>query len=205
MGAAPDRRRRILEAALGCFEARGVEATTIEEIRRASGASTGSLYHHFGSKEALAGALYLEGLRDYHESLSARLAGLEDAERVVKAVVLHYADWVAAHPAWARYLLEMRRAASVRAVDRERRALTRRYLARLAEHLDPFVRRGRLAKLSFELTAAVLLGPSQSLAASWLPQGRLAELRAAAPLLAEVAWRAVARPLDDPSPRRRTR
>jgi AcrR family transcriptional regulator len=190
----PDRRRRILEAALRCFARRGFAATTIEDIRRASGASTGSLYHHFGSKEELAGALYLEGLRDYHRSLLEHIRGLDDAEALVKGMVSHYVAWVADHPDWARYLLEMRRTESVRAVDREIRALTRLSFGELARHLDPLVRRGSLSKLSLELHAAIVTGPAQTLAAHFVPQRRLDELRAAAPVLAEAAWRALREP-----------
>lgn len=193
-GRRPQRRREILEAALAAFAERGFAATTIDDVRRASGASTGSLYHHFGGKAGLAGAVYLEGLRDYHESLEARLAEVAGAEALVKGVVLHYADWVAEHPAWARYLLEMRRAGSVRAVEKEIRALTRRAFRRLEGRLAPFVREGSLSKLPAELYAAVILGPSQSLAAAWIPRGRRDELRAAAPVLAEAAWRALSHP-----------
>lgn len=50
----PARRATILKAALGCFIGQGVEATTIDDIRRASGSSIGSLYHHFGNKEGIA-------------------------------------------------------------------------------------------------------------------------------------------------------
>jgi AcrR family transcriptional regulator len=33
-------------------------------VRELSGASTGSIYHHFGDKEGLAAALYIEAMRD---------------------------------------------------------------------------------------------------------------------------------------------
>jgi len=200
-GRRPQRRREILEAALACFAERGFADTTIEALCRASGASIGSLYHHFGGKAGLAGAVYLEGLRDYHASLAAHLAhpgrraDAAEAEALVKGTVLHYAAWVAEHPDWARYLLEMRRAESVRAVEKEIRALTRDAFARLEETLAPCVREGSLAKLPPEMLAAVVLGPSQALAAAWIPRGRDDALRDAAPALAEAAWRAVCRPL----------
>jgi len=37
------------------------------DIRVRARASIGSIYHHFRSKEQLAAALYVEGLRDYQE------------------------------------------------------------------------------------------------------------------------------------------
>ncbi len=52
-----ERRESILEAALGCFLEKGYIATTINDIREASGATTGSIYHFFDGKGALALAL----------------------------------------------------------------------------------------------------------------------------------------------------
>ena len=53
------RKQEILQAALACFTEFGVEATTIEMIRDRSGASIGSVYHHFGNRERIIAALYL--------------------------------------------------------------------------------------------------------------------------------------------------
>ena len=55
------RRKEILQAALSCFSEQGFDATTVEQIRHRSGASTGSIYHHFKNKAHIAAALYLEG------------------------------------------------------------------------------------------------------------------------------------------------
>ena len=55
-------------------------------MRRRSGASVGSIYHHFGDKEDRA-ALFVAVLRDYQEGLLAALAAGDDAERTVGALV----------------------------------------------------------------------------------------------------------------------
>jgi AcrR family transcriptional regulator len=191
-----DRRSRILEAALRCFARRGVAATSVEEVLRASRSSIGSLYHFFGGKEGLAGAVYVEGLRRYHESLEARLSRLREPEACVRAVVAHYVAWVTRHPDWARFLLEHRRSSHVASVEREIRAVTREAFAAFEARLSPWVHEGRIAKLPPELYASILIGPAQVLAAHWLAQGRHDELRAAAPALAEAAWRALRRDLD---------
>src|SRR5262249_4537599 len=105
-----DRRRIILMAALDCFTTQGVTATTIEEIRAKSGASIGSIYHHFGSKENLAATLYVEGLRDYQAGLLKDLRRRRGAETGIKAVVAYHLAWIRDHANWARYLLHMREA-----------------------------------------------------------------------------------------------
>ncbi len=46
-------RERILQAALACIGAHGVEGTSIEHIRKAAGLSAGTIYRYFASKEDL--------------------------------------------------------------------------------------------------------------------------------------------------------
>lgn len=47
-------RRRILDAALHVFRAKGYAASTVEDICQAAGLTKGSFFHHFDSKEELA-------------------------------------------------------------------------------------------------------------------------------------------------------
>src|SRR4051812_40505721 len=101
------RRSEIMDAALACFGERGYEETTIEEIRARSGASVGSIYHHFGGKDRIADALYTEALRDYQSGFLDLLR--HDAERAIKGVVRHHLRWVEANPELARFLLADRR------------------------------------------------------------------------------------------------
>src|SRR5919199_2136738 len=89
------RRADILDAALLVFTRRGYHRATIEEIRAVSGASTGSIYHHFGGKEQLAAALYVEGLRDYQERFLAVLRAGAGAEATVRGIVTGHLRWVA--------------------------------------------------------------------------------------------------------------
>ncbi len=48
---------KIVEAAWRLFYEHGYEATTVEDVVRASGTSKGSFYHYFESKDALLGSL----------------------------------------------------------------------------------------------------------------------------------------------------
>ena len=43
----------IIDAAAELIREKGVQATSISDITRVSGASAGAIYHHFASKEAI--------------------------------------------------------------------------------------------------------------------------------------------------------
>jgi AcrR family transcriptional regulator len=51
-------RRRLQDAALRVFVARGIDAATTKEIAREAGMAEGNLYRHYASKEDLAWAVY---------------------------------------------------------------------------------------------------------------------------------------------------
>ena len=186
------RREAILRAALEVFLAAGLEGASIEEIRRRSGASIGSIYHHFSSKEGIAAVLYVEALRDYQEGALAALEAARSAHQGVKTLVRHHLAWVASHPDQARYLLMGRDPRVVLASERPLRELNRAFFERVMDWVRPRVRRGELRAVSPEIVLAALwIGPSQELSRHWLA-GLLDEpLETAAPALAEAAWNAL--------------
>ena len=59
-----DRREVILRAAAELFARQGVAATTVREIADAAGILSGSLYHHFASKDEIVEAVLAAFLRD---------------------------------------------------------------------------------------------------------------------------------------------
>ena len=84
---APSRRRgeirvaALLESAVATFAEKGYEAATMTEIAARAGASIGSLYQFFPSKEALAAAL----LRRYGEWMELSLTELVKGARTLTA------------------------------------------------------------------------------------------------------------------------
>src|SRR5215469_7117269 len=97
-------RREILKAALECFAERGFAETTLDDVRQRSRISIGSIYHHFGSKEQIGGALYLEGLRDYQQSVISALRQSSNARTAIRSIVIRHLEWVRTNPAWSEYL-----------------------------------------------------------------------------------------------------
>ena len=190
-----DRKQEILDAALRGFAEKGLAGTTVEEVRTRSGASVGSIYHHFGDKEGIAAALYVAILRDYQRGLLAVLEGHGDARRTVEGLVRHHLRWVASDRDRARFLLGGR---PPRAVD-EIRELNRRAFRATAGWLEEQVAAGRIRSIPFDLFYAVLIGPAQEFCRHWL-EGRLdTSMRTAEGELAAAAWGALA-PTPRPSP-----
>jgi len=93
-----DRREVILREAAKLFARQGVTATTVREIADAAGILSGSLYHHFTSKDEIVDAVlstFLHELRDrYDEVLDS---GGDPADRL-RGLVQVSLETVAAHP-----------------------------------------------------------------------------------------------------------
>ncbi len=185
------RQEAILSAALECFAERGFAATTIEEIRRRSGASIGSIYHHFGGKEGLAAELYVEGLRGYQQGLLSVIERRDDARSAVRGVVRHHLRWVERNPRLAQFLTG-RRETELRLVTEGRvRELNRGFFPRVNAWVERRVRDGTLRHLPPDLWEPVLLGPSHEFARLWLAGRTRTSLRRAERELADATWDAV--------------
>jgi len=182
------RQEVILGAALRLFNRRGFAATSIDDLRKASGASVGSIYHHFGGKESVAAELYVRALQSYQQRVLELIRSNPTAREGIDGIVHHHLEWVAANPEQARYLLAMRSAEVLLASKRRVRALNRGFFGELFGWLDEQAAAGRIRKVPRYLIFTLVIGPSQELSREWL-EGRVDEpLEAAADLLADAAW-----------------
>ncbi|MGI9161340.1 MAG: TetR family transcriptional regulator KstR2 [Mycobacterium sp.] len=96
------RREELLELAAGMFAERGLRATTVRDIADAAGILSGSLYHHFKSKEEMVDEVlrtFLDWLFDRYQHIIdtepnplARLRGLFMAS--FDAIEYHHAEVV---------------------------------------------------------------------------------------------------------------
>jgi AcrR family transcriptional regulator len=182
-----DRRQEILDAALRGFAAKGLAGTTVEEVRERSGASVGSIYHHFGDKEGIAAALYVDVLTGYQRGVLAALAKGGEPSGTVEGLVRHHLRWVARNRDAARFLLSgrPRRAAS------EIAQLNQSVFEEMSAWLDEQVRTGRVREMPFELFFSLLIGPAQEFCRHWL-EGRMStSMRTAERELGAAASRAL--------------
>jgi AcrR family transcriptional regulator len=189
-----ERRRQILEAALHCFSEHGYDATTLGHIRERSGASTGSIYHLFASKEEIAGALYVEGLRSYQQGFLDILREKDSPEAMVRACVEFYLGWVEANEPLARFIVHSRQAELVPAVRDELRSMNRAFFGAVAEIVHRHAEAGHIKEMPRELFHAVVMGPAHEYARHWLAGRRRVPLGEAARVLAQASWDAVRAP-----------
>lgn len=193
------RRKAILEAALACFASKGFTETTMEDIRKLSGASTGSIYHHFSNKEMLARALYLEGRSSLATAIFASIT-TNDLCEGIEAIVHAYLGWFEQHADLGQYIMQAGESEYLSAYIKVLRQKTRTALPtetlseQLLRWLAPFISDGSVVSLPQTLYLPLILGPSREFVRIWLRTRQPAEMQAAREPLAHAAWRVLVPP-----------
>jgi AcrR family transcriptional regulator len=90
-------RRRLEDAALRVFVARGIDAATTKEIAREAGMAEGNLYRHYPSKEDLAWAVYQAHLTRVVRDLES-VAAAADTRTSLKALLRRFRELFEAEP-----------------------------------------------------------------------------------------------------------
>ena len=164
----PGRRLDIIHAALICFMDKGLSDTSISDICNRSGASIGSIYHHFKSKEQLATAVYLEGIKNYHHGYLNALNSQTNAKEGIRAVIQYHIQWVIDHPEWARYLFKERHASFMGDTEQEFRKLNQAFMQEASQWFRVHINAGKLKKLPPDIFTSILMGPCQEFARQYL-------------------------------------
>ena len=181
-----DRRAEILAAALQCFLDRGYAATSIADIRSVSGASTGSIYHFFANKAALALALLNNAVAGWSAASPVALDHMATAEQAIRSSVAGFVLWGQDNPRLVQFMDEVRTLSTTdtdfavlrRALDDGLRAAEARYAEFLAS--------GQVRDIPWPIARALMLGPAYD----YLRMSALAGVTVdnAARLLADAAW-----------------
>ncbi|MEW6079087.1 MAG: TetR/AcrR family transcriptional regulator [Thermodesulfobacteriota bacterium] len=187
----PVRQRQIIEAALACFTEKGFPATSIADICRKAGASTGSVYHHFKSKGRLAAAIYLEGIRDYQTGMIDILSKQQTAREGIFAIVRFHLTWVKEHPEWARFLFQKRHAEYMDDTEDEMKRLNAEFAKGMSGWFQKNIEAGTIKALPRDVFIALLLGPCQEFARMVVGGYAKSDVTVAARKLAEAAWAAL--------------
>lgn len=189
--AAGTRRQAILDAALQVFTAKGLMAATMDDIRAQSGASTGSIYHHFAGKEDLIASLYVEGYQDLHRAMRTAFAEASPVAAAVRALVEQYLGWFERHELLGRFLLQSAGTEYVAASAPAMLQEVAEFEALVLSWLEPAIAAGRVVTMPRSMYVPLIIGPCREIIRRW-ESGRvvLAEVRQP---LAEAVWRSLSR------------
>lgn len=161
------RREALLDAALRCFEQRGLLRTGIEDVRKEAGASPSSVYHLFEDFPALVAALLERTFERLVGYVAARVLAARTARSAVRTLVEAHLTWVFDHEAEARFMYQ----ALALELDGHHRAALRETKARLkAEVIAHLSELGVFsgARSSEVMVDVVLLGPAHQACRAYL-------------------------------------
>jgi len=161
------------------------------DIRHRSTASTGSIYHHFKSKEQLAAAVYLEGIRHYQGGFLEILQQEKRARQGVVAMIRYHVQWVSNHPDWARFLSQMRFAEFMAGTEEAFGRLNRMFAQGLADWVKDHMQKKRIKRVPRDVFISLLLGPCQEYARQWLAGQAVTEPETVSDEIAAGVWKAI--------------
>lgn len=88
-GDSEETRRQLLAAAVHCFARKGLSRTTLREVAETAGLTTGTLYHHYSTKEALYTAAYVSVVEELYDEFKIVLDRHRDVRtRLVKLIAM---------------------------------------------------------------------------------------------------------------------
>ncbi|ONH61701.1 TetR family transcriptional regulator [Frankia sp. CcI49] len=201
---------RLLTAALDVFASRGTGGFTVAAVTAASGVSLGSLYHHFGTFDGLAAALYERCMMRLLDRLVPAVEQADGAAAGIRAAVTDYLGFVHDEPAAAR-VIHLSGFAPRTPEQAERLARGKAVrIDRLLAWLRPHTGAGRIVDLPDLLIEMLLIGPPAELSRRWLATstgtgtaapteagagaGARSDLDIAAELLPERVWQSLRGP-----------
>lgn len=98
-GPASERRAAILEIAAEIFAKKGFVATTVREIADAAGILSGSLYHHFDSKETMVDEIISGFINDMVSRYTTIVAEVDDPLEALRQLIRAAFDGIPPHRA----------------------------------------------------------------------------------------------------------
>ncbi len=185
------RQAAILEATLELVGEKGVAAVTMNDICGRSGASVGSVYHHFKDREGVLYALYRDCFEDCFDQLRTAVLATNTAHEGIMALVYTYLDWVAANPSRATFIYEASQGTLLRSYVADIAAFKGAFYADIFAWMEPFVEAGELLRLPPWAYDAIMMGPAHEFARRWLGGMQELSMPEAQTIIAEAVWRAV--------------
>ncbi|MEU3218867.1 TetR/AcrR family transcriptional regulator [Streptomyces sp. NPDC006971] len=181
---------QVLVAALRIYASEGEAGLTVGAITKASGVSSGSIYHHFGNLHGVIATLALRSVGRLLDALTTALEQATDARSGVRAVVRTYLDFAQAHPEVARLMHSVTADHELMTRTGQIRESQEARLTPIALWIHAHTKSGELADLPTPVIEALVLGPVVAVVRRWLTVGDI-DLAEADRTLPDQIWRAV--------------
>lgn len=182
---------KVLTAAMESFVERGSRQVGVQEIATRAGVSIGSIYHHFGSSDGIAVALYKRSMEQLLVTVRDAALAQSGAREFLAAFVAAYLGWVETHPDEAQFIYwelpaELSPAARVSLAE-----FKAPLLKPLFERIAAYVAAGELAALPPAYYEIVVVGQVAELSRRWLAGAPGLDLQTGCAVLQRTTWDAV--------------
>ncbi len=167
----PEKRKRLLHAAIQTFGRRGFHEAKIADIAAEAGVAEGTVYLYFRNKEDLLGCVFDETMDEVlAQARAIRHAEGTAAEKATKLVGLHFSFIGQDRDLASVFQIELRR--SARLVERFSRSKLSEYFRLLDGVLREGIASGELRKeLDPRIGARILFGAADEILSEWLLSG----------------------------------
>ena len=165
---AADKRRRILEAAVGVFARKGYFAARVSDIAKRAGVADGTIYLYFRNKEDILVRLFDEVMSEHVEEAREAVRALPSAPgRLLAIAERHLAVLGANRDLAVVFQVELRQ--STRFMERFTGSWLKDYFELLDEVMEAGQRDGSLrADINRKLAAKMLFGALDETVTSWV-------------------------------------
>jgi len=165
---AADKRRRILEAAVGVFARKGYFAARVSDIAKRAGVADGTIYLYFRNKEDILVRLFDEVMSEHVEEAREAVRALPSAPGRLRAIAARHLAVLGANRDLAVvFQVELRQ--STRFMERFTASWLKDYFELLDEVMEAGQRDGSVrADINRKLAAKMLFGALDETVTSWV-------------------------------------
>ena len=114
-----DKKNAILTSALALFVRQGFHATSTASIAKAAGVATGTLFHHFPTKDCIINHLFLTIKQEFADTIISNSQVTGNIESDANALWQNAIDWAISEPLKQKFFLQFSLSAEINAATRQ--------------------------------------------------------------------------------------
>ncbi|MDX2471308.1 MAG: TetR/AcrR family transcriptional regulator, partial [SAR324 cluster bacterium] len=164
------KKQKIFEVALKLFFEQGYSGTTIEDIRKKSGVSVGSLYHHFSNKEILADQLYLSVVEAFCTKGIKSITDSKSPKDLIENWITFHFNWFQKGKKAAHFMMSHQIKTLGILQQNTLIKIQEKFFFQFSQNLEEANSQESLNVTDPSLFFFILIGPTESFSRIWLLQ-----------------------------------